>query len=119
MIDLRLLVRVVELESTKLVLNALNDDLRDLIQLVLPGILVTLLLHQLVDFVVFHAPGELALRQILAGRALIVPLQALKDIVTNLLSDVRMLALFDFRHHIDRIIAVFTFVSSVLPSCVL
>ena len=44
LIDLRLLVRVVELESTKLVLNALNDDLRDLIQLILPGILVALLL---------------------------------------------------------------------------
>ena len=60
LIDFGLLVWVVELETAQLVLNTLNDDLSDLVQLVLAGI-VPFLLHQLMDFVVFHAPGELAL----------------------------------------------------------
>ena len=54
-VNLGLLVRIVELEATKLVLNALDDDFGNLVQLVAAGIFVTLLFHKLVDLVVLHA----------------------------------------------------------------
>lgn len=74
LIDLCLLVGVVELEATKLVLNPLNYDLSNLIELILPGIFVTFLLHQLVYLIVFHAPRELALSHILSSNALVISL---------------------------------------------
>ena len=74
---LRRLVWVVELQPAQLVLDTLDNDLRDLVQLVLPRVLVYFLLHQLAKLVVLDVPRELALGQIASCRALIIPLQAL------------------------------------------
>lgn len=101
LINLLSLVWVVELKATQLVLNPLDYDLSNLVQLVLPGVLVLLLLHELAYLVVLHVARELALSHVAPGLALVVPLETLKDIVDDLASDVCLLAFLKLSHDIE------------------
>ena len=82
-------------------MDTLNDYLSNLIQLILPGNIVTLLLHKLMNFIVLDASRKLALCQILSSSALVVSLKAFQYIINNLLPGSGMLALFNFSNYID------------------
>ena len=109
-----LLVRVVELETTELVLNALNNYLSDLVQLILTSILVLFLLKQLAELVVFHMSRELALSHIATSSALIVPLHQCDDVINYPLTVVGLLSLLNLSDDIYAAIALFTFLIHIL-----
>ena len=54
-VDLYGLVWIMEFQASQFILDTLDDDLCDLVQLVLSGIFVCLLLHELMELVVFNA----------------------------------------------------------------